>query len=177
MKEEGRDWDKLLPYVLFTYREIPQASTGCSPFELLYGRPVRGLLNVLREKWEAQTKSSESVVSHILHIRERMEKMSEIVQENVSRARERQKRWYDKNAHTWRLKRGDHVLVLLPTPTNKLMAQWQGPYSIVQPTGSVNYKVDMHDKRKRYRTFHINMHRKWHSSATACFVDERGRWK
>lgn len=39
---EGKDWDKLLPYVLFAYREVPQASTGFSPFELLYGRSVRG---------------------------------------------------------------------------------------------------------------------------------------
>jgi len=35
-KEEGKDWDKLLPYLLFAYREVPQSSTGFSPFEL-YG--------------------------------------------------------------------------------------------------------------------------------------------
>ena len=35
--EEGRDWDRLLPYLLFAYREVPKASTGFSPFELLYG--------------------------------------------------------------------------------------------------------------------------------------------
>ena len=34
--KEGKDWDKLLPYVLFAYREVPQASTGFSPFELIY---------------------------------------------------------------------------------------------------------------------------------------------
>ena len=34
--EEGKDWDKMLPYLLFAYREVPQASTGFSPFELLY---------------------------------------------------------------------------------------------------------------------------------------------
>ena len=39
--EEGRDWDRLLPYLLLAYREVPQASTGFSPFELLYGRTVR----------------------------------------------------------------------------------------------------------------------------------------
>ena len=33
---EGKDWDKLVPYLLFAYREVPQASTGFSPFELLY---------------------------------------------------------------------------------------------------------------------------------------------
>lgn len=42
--EEGKDWDRLLPYVLFAYREVPQESTGFSPFELLYGREVRGPL-------------------------------------------------------------------------------------------------------------------------------------
>ena len=42
--EEGKDWDKLLPYLLFAYWGVPQASTGFSPFELLYGRQVRGPL-------------------------------------------------------------------------------------------------------------------------------------
>lgn len=30
--EEGKDWDRLIPYLLFAYREVPQASTGFSPF-------------------------------------------------------------------------------------------------------------------------------------------------
>ena len=62
--QEGQDWDQLLPYVLFAYREIPQSTTGFSPFELLYGREVRGPLDVLRESWVASEKASESVVSH-----------------------------------------------------------------------------------------------------------------
>ena len=45
----GKDWDKLLPYLLFAYQEVLQASTGFSPFELLYGRAVRGPLDILRE--------------------------------------------------------------------------------------------------------------------------------
>ena len=43
--EDGKGWDKLLPYLLFAYREVPQASTGFSPFELFYGRQVRGPLD------------------------------------------------------------------------------------------------------------------------------------
>ena len=45
--KEEKDWDKLLPYFLFAYREVPQASTGFSPFELLYGWPVQGPLDIL----------------------------------------------------------------------------------------------------------------------------------
>ncbi|CAM4607160.1 unnamed protein product [Caretta caretta] len=37
VSKDGKDWDNLLPY-LFAIREVPQASTGFSPFELLYGR-------------------------------------------------------------------------------------------------------------------------------------------
>ena len=39
--EDGKDWDRLLLYLLFTYREVPQPSTGLSLFELLYGHRVR----------------------------------------------------------------------------------------------------------------------------------------
>ncbi len=55
--QEGKDWDKLISYLLFAYREVPQASTGFSPFELLYGRTVRGPLNIVRG---AATQSNES---------------------------------------------------------------------------------------------------------------------
>ena len=41
-RTEGKDWDKLLPYLLFAYREVPQSSAGFSPLKLLYGRPIRG---------------------------------------------------------------------------------------------------------------------------------------
>ncbi len=49
------------------------------------------------------------------------------------------------------------MLVLLPTSSSKLLAQWQGPYQVVRRTGKVNYLVDMHDHRKRRRVFHVNM--------------------
>ena len=84
--EEGKDWDKLVPYVLFAYREVPQASTGFSPFELVYGRAVRGLLDVLKESWEVGSKSSESVISYVISVQERLEKMAELASENLGKA-------------------------------------------------------------------------------------------
>ena len=94
-KEEGKNWDKLLPYVLFAYREVPQASTGFSPFELLYGRQVRGLLDVLRETWESSSKSNENIVSYVINMCEKMDRMTELVQENLAKAQKDQKVWHD----------------------------------------------------------------------------------
>ena len=52
--ERPMDWDRYLPAVLFAYREVPQASTGFSPFELLYGRKVRGPIDILKELWAGE---------------------------------------------------------------------------------------------------------------------------
>ena len=50
-QERPRDWDHYLPAVFFAYREVPQASIGFSPFEMLYGRKVHGPMQVLEELW------------------------------------------------------------------------------------------------------------------------------
>ena len=49
--ERPKDWDRYIPALLFAYREAPQESLGFSPFELLYGRTVRGPLSILKELW------------------------------------------------------------------------------------------------------------------------------
>ena len=154
---DGKDWDKLIPYLLFAYREVHRASTGFSPFELLYCRDVRGPLDNMRETWEGNESQDESVVSCVLSTREKLKQMVDCVHENLTKQQDSQKRWYDAKARMREFKPGDLVLVLLPTFTNKLLAQWQGPYQIVTRMGKPNYLLDMHDRRKRQRVFHVNM--------------------
>ena len=169
---DGKDWDKLIPYLLFAYREVPQASTGFSPFELLYGRDVRGPLDILRETWEGNESQNESVVSYVLSTREKLKQMVDCVHENLTKQQDRQKRWYDAKARMREFKPGDLVLVLLPTSTNKLLAQWQGPYQIVTRMGKLNYMLDMHDRRKRQRVFHVNMLKGYHVRAVVEEVED-----
>ena len=94
-----------------------------------------------------------------------MEMMTKVVHENLKEAQRKQKAWYDQNARERTLQEGDLVLVLLPTSSNKLAAKWQGPYKVERRVGKVNYVVDMHDRRKRRRIFHINMLREFHSGS------------
>lgn len=110
---EGKDWDTLLPYLLFAYREVPQSSTGFSPFELLYGHTVRGPLDVLNESWQSSQTSEESVVSHILAIRDKLEAMKCMADTNLLKAQQQQKVWYDQTARQREFTTGDLVLLLL----------------------------------------------------------------
>ena len=135
--KEGKDWDRYIPYLLFAYREISQTSTGFSPFELLFGCDVRGPLDVISESWQAQEKSEESVMSSVLSAREKLQDMAELLKNSMERAKDNQKRWYDKDARLRVFKPGDEV-VLLPTSQEKLLAQWHGPYQIVKRNGRVS---------------------------------------
>ena len=40
--EQRKQWHRYINALLFAYREVPQASMGFSPFELLYRRTIRG---------------------------------------------------------------------------------------------------------------------------------------
>ena len=45
------NWDRLLPCVLFAYRESPQETTGFAPFELVYGSLPRGPMSLVKDLW------------------------------------------------------------------------------------------------------------------------------
>ena len=73
--ERPQDWDRYLNAVLFAYREVPQESLGFSPFELLYGRTVRGPMRILRELWTGDVASEEvkTTYQYVLDLRNKLE--------------------------------------------------------------------------------------------------------
>ena len=117
LKGEERDLDHMLPYVLFAYREVPQATVGFSPFELLYGRDPRGLLDVLREEWIHEPETDADIISYVMSVRNRMQTAKELVEENTRVAQPKQKAYYDQKTPELNLQPGDKVLLLLPSST------------------------------------------------------------
>ena len=156
------DWDDYLPYLLFAYREVPQETTGFSPFELLYGRRVRGPLDVLKESWTGEAEGREVVASQVLEMRERLQEMMGLVQINVEKAQQRQKHLYDRKASPRSLTAGEQVLVLLPNPHHSLKLEWVGPYNVLQQVSPVDYVIEMPGRRKKRRVYHINLLKKYH---------------
>ena len=79
--------------------------------------------------------------------------MTNIVKDNVKEA----KRLGMTRLLEKELKPGEEVLLLLPTSSNKLLAQWQGPYWVTRKVGKVDYEIDMPNKRNRKKVFHMNI--------------------
>jgi len=142
-KSEGdhKDWDKYLKYLLFAYRSTPHSVTGFTPFELIYGRDVRGPLEMLKSTWLSGELPEKSLHEWVEQLKDKMEAMSLLVSSRERAAKEKMKSIYDKKAKSRSLEVGSMVLMRVPGLTGKLDDSWEGPYEIVDKISPVNYQL------------------------------------
>ncbi|KAI4903030.1 hypothetical protein NFI96_033386, partial [Prochilodus magdalenae] len=109
--------------------EVPQASSGFAPFELLFGREVRGPLDVLKKAWEGNNPTEKlNFLSFVLKMRDKMADLSAMVHENMKAAQAKQKVWYDK---------AEKALVpacLIPDLKNEVKAKLE--IDVIEPSSS-----------------------------------------
>ncbi len=139
-------------------REVPQASTGFSPFELLYGRQLRGVLDIIREAWEEGPSNSRSEIQYVMDLWAKLHTLGQLSMENLLQAQDKQSRLYNRGARECQFTPGDKVLVLLPTSSSKLLAKWQGPFVVTRRIGDLDYEVK---RRDRGTIYHLNLLKRW----------------
>ncbi|XP_071082591.1 uncharacterized protein [Haliotis cracherodii] len=158
--ERPYDWDRYVAALLFAYREVPQESLGFAPFELLYGRTVRGPVQILREIWTKDIQNPEvrTTYEYVLDLQNRLEDTIHIAQQELKKKSGKYKKFFDAKSQARKMKVGDKVLLLLPTDSNKLLLQWKGPYEILEAFGIGNYRIQVGNKTK---TYHANLLKKY----------------
>lgn len=158
--EQPRQWHRYINPLLFAYREVPQESTGFSPFELLYGRAVRGPMFILKELWTKELEEPEVKSSYqfVFELREKLEDTLKFAHTELQKAQHKGKHYYDRKAKVRRFAQGDKVLILLPTDHNKLLMQWKGPFEVSAVVGLNDYKVRFKGKE---RVYHANLLKKY----------------
>ena len=141
------DWDRHLPYILFSYRVSVQDSTKESPFFLLYGRdpqlPTESALTQPRTPYmiDVDNYKTELVTS--------MSDAWKIAQENIKVAQTKQKTQYDKRSKESKFSVGDRVMTYMPGAVQgknwKLSRPFYGPYRILSLTPT-NAEIRLVDK-------------------------------
>ena len=104
-------------------REVPKESLGFSPFELMYGRNVRGLMAILKELWSEEISDNQvlSTYQYVIDLRERLEQTCKLAHDKKIQGK--QNTYYDRRSRSRKFNVGDKVLLLLPTDSNKLLLQ------------------------------------------------------
>ena len=159
--DQPNDWDRYIDPLLFAYREAPQASLGFSPFELLYGRSVRGPMTILKELWTGVRDDETEVrttYQYVVDLRNRLDATLQLAHEELQRSAEHYAFHYNRRSKKRKLEVGDKVLLLLPSDSNKLLLQWKGPFQVTGKVGTDDYRIEMSGGTK---TFHANLLKKY----------------
>nr|KAG5704039.1 hypothetical protein BaRGS_032128 [Batillaria attramentaria] len=152
---QPRQWHRYLPTALFSIRELPNASTGYSPFQLLFGRQPRGPVDLLANAWTGGTDAGEAKTTfeYVVDLKNMIYDTCKLAHDAVDQARKTQKMYHDKKSTPRKFSVGDKVLLLLPTTANKLQMQWKGPYTVKEVLNN-DYRIEMNGSTKVY---HANM--------------------
>ncbi|GFX30552.1 retrovirus-related Pol polyprotein from transposon 17.6 [Trichonephila clavipes] len=155
IREDPRSWDRQLPFLLFAYREVPNTTTGVSPFRLLYGREARGPLAILKSSWAGEihlpTNISQSAADYLQEMKINMEKAAESASLTAAQKQ-----------------KGLMEITSTRDSSNKIYARWTGPGEIIQHHPPHSYKVKLPGGTVRH--VHVNKIRKYHPRALAVGV-------
>jgi hypothetical protein len=141
LKHQG-SWDQNLPCAEFSYNNSYQESLKMAPFEVLYGRRCRTLLNWI-EPGEKVIFGPDLV--------EEAESIVHRIQENLKVVKSRQETYANKRRRPLEFEVGNHVyLRILPMKDvkrfgvkGKLAPRYIGPFPILEKCGAVAYKLDL----------------------------------
>jgi hypothetical protein len=130
----GNDWDEYLPALELSFNSKRQASTGASPFTLVYGTEARLPIDCALD--EVRPASVPAVSNRA----ERMRLAMDHARSQTERAQARQKRLADRHRRLMELKEGDMVLLStedlrLRSGVHKLTGRYVGPFRVL---GTVN---------------------------------------
>ena len=159
-------WDRQLKYLLFAYRSTPHCVTGFSPFTLMYGRDVKGPLDVLQDSWLDGDCENANVCEWLVSIQAKMAELSTIVSDRERAAKTKMKKYYDRTAKVKTFEAGEMVLVWKPGIHSKMGASWEGPFQVEKRISPVTYRIQVPGKPNHSKVLHCNLLKKWSTTAS-----------
>lgn len=150
IEEDQKNWDEFLKLACFAHNSSVHSSTKLQPFELTLGRKVN-----IPSSFKQGTESVGPFYAHgdyIAELKHNLNTAFKVARDNLKIAKETQKKQVDKHSKQVEFKVGDEVQLLNEAVrqgrSKKLGPQWNGPYTIVDKIGEVNFKIKMGRKEK-----------------------------
>jgi hypothetical protein len=142
IEKDRENWPKYLPFITQAYRNLPHSSHKFSPYEVMFGAPMRTPLDLERGK---PPKQEEMHKMYPFWVRRTMQDIHETVAHMSRKAAKRMKDYYDRNASLAPFKEGDKVYLYYPRRkkgvSTKLLTRWEGPYIIVKILNDCNARI------------------------------------
>lgn len=142
VNDDHSNWDSILPYVTFAYNTACQATTGFSPYHLLYARdPSTPLDTVLPY---ADNQHLDSYNEDVLY---RAEESRQLARLRTFKSQQDQRLRHSEQHREVTFNVGDEVLLWTPVRqigrSEKLLKKFVGPYVVRRRISPNNYEVSL----------------------------------
>ena len=166
------NWDVVLPFITYAYNTACQATTGFSPFFLLYGREPSSTIDTILP-YHPDPADCQPVSELAQHA----ERCRQLARSFTSDEQCRQKQRHDSKPPPDPFPIDSLVWLWVPPVaapglSSKLLPKYHGPYRVVAQTSPVNYVVEpvtpSSDLRRRGReTVHIDRLKAYYDPLTS----------
>jgi hypothetical protein len=147
--DHKKSWHKYLGFALWAMREVPNETTNCPPFLLVFVKLPAGPLTILRETWtddrELPAELNKTAVEYLEDLQDKLETAQHYADERSKVAQNRYVSRYN--------------LLQRDSTASKVFSRWRGPAEIVEVKSPYSYIVVLGDARYH---MHANDIRKYH---------------
>jgi len=173
IRENGTDWPKVVPFLVWSLRETPSETTGVAPYMCVYGFLPSGPLNLLKKNWAGECDLppgfGKSATQYMQELKQSMEIVAGYAADHSAKAQAKYAYYHNLRSKDKHFQVGDQVIVLTPDSTHsKVYARWVGPATVAEVKSPYSYLIDMPDGSRRH--FHANKLRRFLVRAQTCGV-------
>jgi len=126
---ERHDWYKIILLAVWALREVLNATTGTSPYTLVYGRLPRGPLAVLKESWTGQrdvrSVIPKQVEEYMTDVRRRLQQAADQAHLHTDHSQATYVHHHNLRSRDKQFAEGDTMIILDDEASGKLCKQWQ----------------------------------------------------
>ena len=150
VSERPREWEKVLPHVLFIMRTATCRSTGTSPYRMLFGRDPTFALDLAFGPPPYTQEEHKSEVEYVEKLRKDIERTHAWARRNMCETIRRQRQSYFKDRPS-PFAPGDRVWLFTPrvlgaanksTTRRKFNTYWTGPWSVKKQVNELCYELN-----------------------------------
>ena len=152
------EWDQLLPLAEFACNNAVNASTGLTPFFVVYGRhpctPAHGISEL------------QDTVPAAAEFLETIQNATKVAKDSLTCTKANQEKYANQKRQPLTFQEGDLVLLssahIHPSlrsvkTSKKLTPRFIGPFTIVQRISETSYKLNLPESFKMHPVFHVSL--------------------